>query len=847
MKRLTCSLVLVFLCIHACPRLAWAYSGGTGTPSNPYQIATVADWQQFMNGNWWYRYYILTADIDLQGITVTPIGNSSQGFCGEFNGNGHVIRNVTINMPASTHVGLFGDFWDGAITNLGVESISVTGGYATGGLVGAVMGGDVTNCYTNGSVQGTSSGVGGLIGGIWAGSNSTVSFCHSEASVSGTYDIGGLIGGDAGNSQISNCHASGSVACSNNGGGLLATATGDVSSCYATGSVTGTAGLGGLIGLAPGGSVTNCYATGSVTGTSFRGGLIALNSGDVLNCYSVGAVSSGTNNGGLIAHNDGTVTASFWNTQTSGLTYSDGGIGKGTVVMKYQVTYESVGWDFSTIDGDAADWRIWEQHSYPELIWQVQYGGGSGTFLDPYHISQIAHWVALMSTSPDWNKAFILTADLDMQDVPLTPVGDPNLYFTGWFDGTGHVIRNATIDKPESHCVGLFGCVGAGGMVRGLGMEQAQMTGYVRVGCLVGHNAGRVSDCYATGTATGDFAGVLVGYNDSGTISDCYAALVPGGTGYYCVGGLVGYNLLGRITGSCAIGMMGTAPYASCIGGLAGASSGIISRCYSQVELHGAHGSELLGGLVGYDISGTITGCYATGPIACDSESGLIGGLVGGSTGTILSCYSTSSITCDANSSYVGGLVGDSMATIADCYATGAVTGGASDIGGLVGIAETGRIEDCYSTGLVSGASAVGGLIGTSTALVSASFWDTDTSQNMNSADGIGLPTSQMKTYSTFASLGWDFTNEMDNGADDFWRMCTDGGDYPTLSWQAGTGDLVCPDGVAGGDLACLSSGWLMDDCVAANNFCGGKDADRDGDVDMVDFALLAEKWLQGL
>jgi hypothetical protein len=103
-----------------------------------------------------------------------------------------------------------------------------------------------------------------------------------------------------------------------------------------------------------------------------------------------------------------------------------------------------------------------------------------------------------------------------------------------------------------------------------------------------------------------------------------------------------------------------------------------------------------------------------------------------------------------------------------------------------------------------------------------------------------------MKTLSTFTSnpAKWDFTNEIDNGTNDYWRMCTSGLDYPHLNWQSMTGDFACPDHVHTEDLADLAQRWLSANCQTSNNYCGGTDLDFSGTVNFKDFAPFARNWL---
>ena len=91
------------------PCICRGYSGGSGEPNDPYQISAVADWQQLMNTSGdWNKHFILTADLDLQGVALTPVGSIGQGFSGVCDGNGHIIRNAGLDLPDSDYIDLGG-------------------------------------------------------------------------------------------------------------------------------------------------------------------------------------------------------------------------------------------------------------------------------------------------------------------------------------------------------------------------------------------------------------------------------------------------------------------------------------------------------------------------------------------------------------------------------------------------------------------------------------------------------------------------------------------------------------------------------------------------------------------
>ena len=113
-------------------------------------------------------YFALSDDIDLNGYEWTPIGNDTHPFKGHFNGDGHVVRglkmNVEIETKTTTYAGLFGYIENGTLRNLGVwlapEGIEVSStqfGYiSAGGLAGDITGTDsktpasIQNCYVEG-------------------------------------------------------------------------------------------------------------------------------------------------------------------------------------------------------------------------------------------------------------------------------------------------------------------------------------------------------------------------------------------------------------------------------------------------------------------------------------------------------------------------------------------------------------------------------------------------------------------------------------------------------------------------------------------------------------------------
>ena len=98
---------------------------------------------------------------------------------------------------------------------------------------------------------------------------------------------------------------------------------------YATGSVSGTNNVGGLVGSNHG-SVNLSYSTGAVSGgTATAGGLVGFNVGSISKSYSIGAVSGSQGYIGGFVGNDPNETISFgyWDTDTSGISNPAQGAG----------------------------------------------------------------------------------------------------------------------------------------------------------------------------------------------------------------------------------------------------------------------------------------------------------------------------------------------------------------------------------------------------------------------------------------------------------------------------------------------------------------------------------------
>lgn len=214
--------------------IAEVYHGGTGTQSDPYQIANGAELallaEQVNSGdNKSNVYFTLTEDIYLNDVSNhkeiafqgdlywmerwnipsdalkwIPIGirgDDQAPFSGIFDGGGHTIFGIYIWpqteeewAAASNGTGLFGLVKNGTVKNLVVKDSLVSGDMFVGGICGLVITGTISNCTHTGDARG-SQYVGGIAGG--AQSSSQITNCSQLTKaglVSGGSDVGGIVG-----------------------------------------------------------------------------------------------------------------------------------------------------------------------------------------------------------------------------------------------------------------------------------------------------------------------------------------------------------------------------------------------------------------------------------------------------------------------------------------------------------------------------------------------------------------------------------------------------------------------------------------------------------------------------
>ena len=221
----------------------------------------------------------LAADIDISDRDWSPISRTSGStiisFTGELYGFGHKITGLVCTNSAASYRGLFAATIGATIEDLAVTG-KVVGKEYVGGLVGCAENGttirDCTVAVEVMSLNGNSTSYAGGIIGVCGGSDSnkggslpvTVSGCRSDGYVSGSSQVGGLVGYVRKPFSCTNSVVRGDVhATSNNGGGFVGGIGGSsvaFSDCWCSGAVWGSeaTSFGSFVGDRGSASFTGC-------------------------------------------------------------------------------------------------------------------------------------------------------------------------------------------------------------------------------------------------------------------------------------------------------------------------------------------------------------------------------------------------------------------------------------------------------------------------------------------------------------------------------------------------------------------------------------------------------------
>ncbi|MBQ8237468.1 MAG: hypothetical protein IJZ39_04915 [Oscillospiraceae bacterium] len=469
---------------------------------------------------------VLMNDIDLTNHIWTPIGVTAMGegvtdgYTGTFDGQGHVISNITFAAPASAMAaGIFGTVQSGGtVKNLGVENLTFDNNdydHRAGGIAGQLLAGStISDCYViNSTVKASSRVVGGIVGM----NRGTVKNCYTcNVTLAGYSNRFGGISGDYSGGKLENCYTDYSALASSEAG-----------------------------------TTTNCEA--GVSAERFASGEVAYLLGDPWG-QTIGTDPYPVLYGAEVYRFDTCKNErEYSNTyKKDGHQYENGIC---TVCGGYEPATDS--------DSDG----YYEITNAGQLYWFAQQVNSGSTAINGELTADIVV------------NENVLTADGALNGDGSafrvwTPIGTEDNAYTGEFRGSEHTVSGLYFNSRSADYVGLFGYVGSGGTVENVGVIDSYFYAGSYVGGVAGCNRGTLQSVYNTGNVNGSkYAGGVVGENNY-IVQYAYNTGTVFAMDY--AGGVTGYNNY-ILQYAYNTGFAGGAAY---YGGIAGDNRHTLKDCY---------------------------------------------------------------------------------------------------------------------------------------------------------------------------------------------------------------------------------------------------------------------------
>ena len=489
--------------------IADGFAAGDGTQDDPFQIETAAQLAHFAKTvnegeAYLYKYIVLTADIDLANKEWTPIGNHSNPFKGNFNGDNHTVTGMQISGELD-RVGLFGECTkhnvNSAIKNITVKDSVICGINFVGAIVGYAEEINIENCRSIGNTINGKTDVGGICGKIGGYSVGKVSQCYNSSKVTGR----GRVGGIAGMGGIAeNCLNTGEIMIINKayqsaGGGIFGifddtTASASITACVNLGKVSGGESFGGIVGSTDSkstGHISNCYYNMDAITGGFDAGT-ALTAGQLCGALPDGLDSTIWKEGSV-------------DTSTAKATQGRFGTATGTYINLTKV----------------AD--IKETKTAPVPVYN--YVTTNGNDWDTYTLITTAEeFAAIGQDTANCNENYVLKNNIDVSRVELRSIGDPGSPYIGKFSGDGHTISHVDMTKEND--------VYSSGLFAKIGYTQNQLSESGKV-MLLAANGVIASNAEAGGICGNLFVGEIYGCSFTGTVKGAEAGGISGNAGQY--------------------------------------------------------------------------------------------------------------------------------------------------------------------------------------------------------------------------------------------------------------------------------------------------------------------------
>lgn len=523
----------------------------------------------------------LVADIDFGGEenAHSPIGpNTTYKYNGIFDGQGHRIKNMILNLPQDG-VGFFGYVRGGTvIRNLIIDrSCEVVGNARVGGLIGAIQANantplTIENCVNEATVVGTGA-TGGIIGAGMSGYPAIrIVNCLNTGEITGTPASAFCSWINMGGSSMTNCVNAGIINGMDNSDGKFG---------Y----------LCNLIRYEPNTlTLTNCY---DISGMQEMEGMEGIGQG----IYTDWTTESPAESGELCYLLNGDQSAISWyqkiGTDAAPIPYYIEG---GRVFANGELSCD--GTPLGSVSYSNTDGGNLPPHEFEDGFCincdapQLDYA----EVVDGFHCIDTdskLYWLSRMvneKNCADWDVRLTADIDMDMYTDMFMPLGFGGVRYSGHFDGQGHRISNLHINGGGY--TGFIGQPGSGAVIENLLLDEtcsisasgecaglvggtAQLGGTVTL-----RNLGNMGNVYATGKQAAGIFGGNTGSQTTLVIENCFST--------------------GIIEGS---------DQCAALVGWGGSNSPKVSNCWSCAEVTGNDSADMW--LVRHG-NGNLSNLYAT-------------------------------------------------------------------------------------------------------------------------------------------------------------------------------------------------------------------------------------------
>ena len=602
------------------------YDAATLNADNYYEISNGG--QLFWFGNYINTVdrtanAVLTADIDLEGKALSPIGKAANKYAGVFDGQGHTISNFHIHITSVGNWGLFGYVaGEGTV----IKNFSINGDVTTAltsnvdvqyGVVGQADGGaEIRNVHSSVNLTSGDSYQKKYFGGIVGRTgNITVDMCSYSGKLSlgsNTLDcVGGIVGYvyNGKTAKINNC-------------GFY----GDIDTTYSGGNV------GGILGYYNGENakaltVSNCLSVGTLP--EGRGAIVGT-------LKNYGSTNAGSNNYYLdgLAHSVTNITAN---------SASQKGLENGRIAYYLQSNNTEQVWGQDIDNGKPRQYvptiNAGKLYKVPVCGGDTGYSNSSetnghnyidykcvfcGMYTQPpkgdiyYLISNIGHllwWQQAINEAGDNEMYVKLVADIDLNPgyvfnedgtvlyngepvtsgwYEWTPMGTEEETSGGEFFGNNHTISGIYINSDIDYA-GFFG-VTYNANIKDFNISNAYIKGKTSAGGLCGKAMySKITNCVSNATVSAE--------NNAGGIcgeikqTNFYQCGNNGNIDGYYAGGICGYEPMGE-PGKVYFGYM--------------------ENCYNTGDITG---ESYAGGLFGSRIDTQCYNCFNIGKVTSDANA----------------------------------------------------------------------------------------------------------------------------------------------------------------------------------------------------------------------------------